>query len=176
MKYEKIYQELRKEYTDEEIVDSMFIPADLTEQEEKRLAEEMKQIRLQKLQETTEEDRIVANVMNLRFEIEDYTNKKLFSWEQTFGKYVEKYVLAVKRTVKTLAEDLSMEEAVLVEIIAEKREPSMELIFRLEKHSGNFIKTELWWKLILKKQLFILSKDVEIQRVEQQKVRSVLKA
>jgi len=31
MKYEKIYKKLRKEYSDEEIVDSMLIPQDLTE-------------------------------------------------------------------------------------------------------------------------------------------------
>lgn len=37
-KYEKIYQELRKQYTDEEIADAMLIPADLPE-EEQQIAE-----------------------------------------------------------------------------------------------------------------------------------------
>jgi len=54
MKYEKIYKKLKKKYSDEEIVESMLIPADLTKEEKEKYAEEMKDIRIQKLRETTE--------------------------------------------------------------------------------------------------------------------------
>lgn len=75
MKYEKIYQKLKKKYSDEEIVDSMLIPADLTEKERNELAEEMKSIRMQKLRETTEEDRILSDVARLRFQMEGHVKK-----------------------------------------------------------------------------------------------------
>lgn len=176
MKYEKIYQKLREEYSDEEIVDSMLIPADLTDEEEQKLAEEMRIIRFQKLEETTEEDRIVANVMKLRFEIERYTKNDLFSRQKTFGKYVQKYLEVIKRDAKKLAENLSIEHTILTEILEEKREPSIELIFRLDKHSGNLIRTELWWKLIVKKQLFLMSKDDETRKIEEGKVTNYLRA
>ncbi len=55
MKYEEIYKKLKEKYTDEEIVDSMLIPADLSEQERKELDKEMREIRMQKLREMTEE-------------------------------------------------------------------------------------------------------------------------
>jgi len=45
MKYEKIYHKLKKQYTDEEIVDAMIISADLTEEEALKLSTEMKEIR-----------------------------------------------------------------------------------------------------------------------------------
>ena len=41
-KYERLYRELRKKYTDEEIADSMLLPADLTEGEKQKADEELK--------------------------------------------------------------------------------------------------------------------------------------
>jgi len=82
MKYEKIYQKLKKQYTDEEIVDAMIIPADLTEEEALKLSTEMKEIRFQKLREMTEEDRILSDIMRLRFNIENYLKKDIFSFEK----------------------------------------------------------------------------------------------
>ena len=86
MKYEEIYQKLREKYTDEEIADSMLIPADLSEEEKQALAEEMRAIRMQKLREMTEEDRILSDVMRLRFQIESYVKESGFSFQKTFGK------------------------------------------------------------------------------------------
>ncbi|MBL7794026.1 MAG: hypothetical protein JNK77_16985 [Saprospiraceae bacterium] len=83
MKSEEIYQKLKEQYSDQEIADSMLIPADLTEKEKQTLAEEMKAIRMQKLREMTEEDRILSDVMRLRFQIESYIAENGFSFQQT---------------------------------------------------------------------------------------------
>ena len=85
MKYEEIYQKLREKYTDEEIADSMLIPEDLSEEEKQELAEEMKEIRMQKLREMSEEDRILSDVMRLRFQIESYVKESGFSFQKTFA-------------------------------------------------------------------------------------------
>ena len=174
MKYEKIYQKLKKEYTDEEIVDSMLIPADLTEQESKTLAEEMKDIRFQKLREMTDEDRILSDIMRLRFDIENYLKKNRFSFEKTFGKYLEEYIRILKKSRKEISEDLAVHYTKLSRIINDKEEPNIELTYRLDKHSGNLIKAELWWKLLIKKQEFILSKDDETRQKEEAKVKNFL--
>ncbi|MCB0580935.1 MAG: hypothetical protein KDD10_16685 [Phaeodactylibacter sp.] len=176
MKYEKIYQKLREKYSDEEIVDSMLIPADLTENEKKELAEEMKAIRMQKLRETTEEDRILSDVVRLRFQIEDYVKKQHFSFQQTFGKYLEEYIRITKKSRREIAEDLSIHYTKLSRIINDKEEPSIELSYRLEKHSGGIIRAELWWKLMVKKQAFIISRDEETRKSEQEKVKNPLRA
>jgi|GEM_PF-3880537 len=42
MKYQKIYEEFKKKYTDDEIVDSMLLPANLTKKEKEKLSAEMK--------------------------------------------------------------------------------------------------------------------------------------
>jgi len=176
MKYEKIYQKLKKKYSDEEIADSMLIPADLTEQESKVLEEEMRAIRMQKLRETSEEDRILSDVMRLRFQIQDYIEKGAFDFEKTFGKYLEEYIRIVKKNRREIADDLSVHYTKLSRIVNDREEPNVELCYRLEKHSGELIRAELWWKLIIKKQAFIISKDEDTRREEQKKVKNHLRA
>lgn len=176
MKYEKIYQKLRKKYSNKEIAESMMIPADLTDKEKKKLAKEMKEIRLQKLRETSEEDQILSDVMRLRFQIEDYLKKQNFSFQKTFGKYLEEYIRIIKKSRREIAEDLSIHYTKLSRIINDKEEPNIEFSYRLEKHSANLIKAELWWKLMIKKQEFIISKDDETRSIEQRKVKNSLRA
>jgi len=78
-KYEKIYNELRKKYTDEEIVDSMLIPADLTEEEQEELASEMREIRMKNLRETTQIQQVMSHAMRRRFQNESQLKKCLKS-------------------------------------------------------------------------------------------------
>ncbi len=176
MKYQKIYEELKKEYTDKEIVDSMLLPADLTKLEKKKLSSEMKEIRLNKLRETTEEQQVIADVMRLRFQIENYTMKSVFSFKNTFGIYLKEYIRIAKKSRREFSEDLAIHYTKLSRILNEKEEANIGFCYRLEKHSGNLIKAELWWKLIVLKQSFIISKDEKTRKDEYKKVKNVLRA
>lgn len=176
MKYEVIYNKLKEKYSDEEIADSMLIPADLTEKEKKELSVEMREIRMQKLRETNEQDTILADVMRLRFQIENYLKKGKFSFDKTFGKFLEEYMRVIKKTRRAIAEDLALHYTKLSRIINDKEEPNIELSYRLEKHSGNLISAKLWWKLMIKKHEFIILKDEETKRQEQLKVKNALRA
>lgn len=176
MKYEKIYQKIRKRLTDQEIAESMMIPADLTEAEKVELAKEMREIRFKKLAESTEEDFIMSDVMRLCFQMQDYVKKGEFSFEKSFGAFLKEYIRVVRKTRREISEDLAIHYTKLSRIINDKEEPNIELAYRLEKHSGNIIKTELWWNLTIKKQLFIISKDSETKALEQGKVRNAIRA
>ncbi|MBV6428279.1 MAG: hypothetical protein KIPDCIKN_02806 [Haliscomenobacter sp.] len=176
MSYEEIYQKLRSQYTDDEIADAMLVPADLTEQEKQALAAEMKEIRLQKLLKMTEEDQMVSDAMRLRFQMEAYIKEGGFSFEHTFGKYLQEYIRILKKTRRAIAEDLSLHYTKLSRIINDREEPSVELAYRLEKHSAYLIPAELWWKLMVKKQEFVISRDEETRIAEQAKVKNALRA
>ena len=176
MKYEEIYQKLKQKYTDEEIADAVLLPADLTEKEKQALGEEMKEIRLQQWHEMTEEDRILADVMRLRFQIEAYISKSEFSFQKTFGKYLAAYIRILNKPKRALAADLSIHYTKLSRIINDKEEPNVEFTYRLEKHSGYLIPAKLWWNLIIKKQEFVISQDEETRKAEQQKVKNALRA
>lgn len=176
MKYEEIYQELRKKYTDEEIAESMLIPADLSKEEQEEADRQMRAIRMERLRSMTEEDQILSDVMRLKFQIEGYVKKGDFSFEKTFGKYLEEYIRILKKSRREIAEDLSIHYTKLSRIINDKEEPNVELSYRLEKHSGNLIKAITWWKLIIKKQEFVISEDDKTRSIEQNKVKNYLKA
>ena len=96
MKYEKIYQKLKEKYTNEEITESMLLPADLTKEEKENAHTEMMELRMKHLKETTQDDRILSDVMRLRFLMEDYLKEDHFSFEKTFGKYLEEYIRIIR--------------------------------------------------------------------------------
>lgn len=174
MKYQKIYEELRKQYTEEEIVDSMLVPADLTETEAAELHTEMRQIRLKKLRSMTKTDKLLSDVMQLRFDMENYLKKEAFSFEKTFGKYLGAYLHITKKNRREIADDLSIHYTKLSRILNDKEEPNVELSYRLAQYSGNLIKAELWWQLMIKKQAFILRMDQETRQREASKVKNGL--
>ncbi len=173
-KYEKLYKELRKKYTDEEIADSMMIPEDLTEEEMEKANEELRELRFKLLRETTEEQRVFSDVMRFRIQMEDYIKSSEFSKEKSFGKHLEEYARILKRTKKELSEDLDVHYTRLSRIINDREEPNTELTYRLEKHSGKLIPALIWWKLIVKKQEYFLKRDNDTRQREASKVKNAI--
>jgi len=175
-KYEKLYKELRKNYSDEEIADSMLIPADLTEKEKEKADEELKAFRFKLLREQTEDKRILSDLMRFRFQLEDYIKHQEFTEEKSFGKNLEEYVRILNQTKKKLSEDLDIHYTRLSRIINDREAPNIELTYRLEKHSGNLISALLWWKLFTKKQDFLIKGDIKTRKREGAKVRVAVKS
>lgn len=173
-KYEKIYKRLRKTYSDEEIADSMLIPADLTEAEKKKANKELMEFRLKLIREQTDEQRIFSELMRFKYLMEDYVNKETYTEEKNFGKQLEEYVRILKRTKKKISEDLGVHYTRLSRIINGREEPNIELTFRLEKHSGELIPALLWWKLITKKQEYYIKIDKQTRKKEGAKVKNAI--
>ena len=173
-KYEKIYQELRKTYTVEEIAESMLIPQDLTEEEQQKADEELRAFRFKLLRERTEEQRILSDLMRFRFQLENYIKNEEYTAEKSFGKQLEEYVRILKRTKKALSEDLDIHYTKLSRIINNREEPNMVLIYRLEQHSGNLISALIWWKLIIKKQEYQIKQDLDIRKREALNVKNAV--
>jgi len=171
-KYEKIYQKLSKKYTDQEIAESMLIPADLTPEEEKELHAEMREFRFKLLRERTEEQRIYSDLARLRILMDRYLKEENYSEEKSFGQYLEEYARILKKTKKSLAEDLGIHSTRLSRIINNKEEPNIELTYRLEKHSGKLVPALVLWKLIVKKQEFFIHQNQELRKTEAAKVKN----
>lgn len=175
-KYEKLYKELRKEYSEEEIADSMLIPQDLTEEERAKADEELKAFRFKLLENQTEKERILSDIMRFRFQLENYVKNQEFSESRSFGKSLEEYVRILNQTKKKLSEDLDIHYTRLSRIINDREGPNIELTYRLEKHSGNLISALLWWKLFTKKQDYLIKQDVKTRKLEGAKVRVAVKS
>lgn len=174
-KYEKIYNELSKQYTDEEIVESMLIPEDLTLEQQKKTKEETGALRFKMLREQTEKQRIYSDLLRFKYLMEDYIKEKAFDEDKTLGKHIEEYVRIIKRTKKKLSEDLSVHYTRLSRIINDREEANIEFIYRLEKHSANLIPALYWWKLVIKQQEHIIKKDEGTRQKEAAKVKNAVR-
>lgn len=174
-KYEKIYLELRKTYSDEEIADSMLIPADLTEEEQKKANEELMAFRMKLLQEQTEDQRIYSDLLRFRYQIENYLKLNDYSIDMSFGNLVAEYARILKRTKKQLSIDLDIHYTRLSRIINGHEEPNVELTYRLEKHSGELVPALIWWKLMIKKQEYNIRQNKQMRREEASKVKNSIR-
>ena len=172
--YERLYNELRKRFSDEEIAESMMIPEELSKEEEHKAQKEMLAFRMKLLKEKSEEKRIYADLLRFKFLIEDYVENGSFDPGKTFGKQLEEYVSILGRTKKRLSEDLAVHYTRLSRIINDREEPNIELLYRLEKHSANLIPAVYWWKLVMKKQEFHLNQDKKTRITEAAKVKNAI--
>ena len=171
-KYEEIYQKLRKELTDEEIADSMLIPADLSPEEEKKANEELRAFRFKLLANMSEEQRIYSDLLRFRYQNEGYLKNDSYSPLKKFGLQLEEYARILKRTKKELSENLGIHYTRLSRIINGKEEPNLALMYRLEEHSGSLIPALIWWKLVVKEKEFEIVKDEETRKKEAAKVKN----
>ena len=174
-KYEKIYQKLRKTLTDEEIADSMLIPPDLTAEEKNKADAELRALRFKLLNEMTEEQRIYADLLRLRYQIESYLKEDYFDSAKSFGKQLSEYVRILNRTKKKVSEDLNIHYTRFSRILNDREDPNIEFIYRLEKHSGELIPALIWWKLITKKQEFEIKQDKKTRKKEGLNVKDAVK-
>jgi plasmid maintenance system antidote protein VapI len=173
--FEKIYTELKNQYTDQEIADSILIPQNLSSLEAEKANEELKAFRLKLLREQTEEQRIYSDILRFKFLLEDYIENEEYTESKNFGKQIEEYLRILKRKKKELSEEIAIHYTRLSRIINGKEEPNVELTYRLEKHSGELIPALLWWKLIIKKQEFNIKRDFQTRKRESAKVKNPIK-
>jgi plasmid maintenance system antidote protein VapI len=173
-KYEKIYQRLRKQYTDEEIADSMLIPADLTAEEQEEANKELRAFRLKLLSEMTEEQRLYSDLLRFRYQLEEYIENREYDDSMGFGVQLEEYVRILKRTKKKMSEELDVHYTKLSRIINNRENPNIEFMYRLEEHSGGLIPALVWWKLLIKKQEFEIKRDKVTREIEAAKVKRAI--
>ncbi len=173
-KYEKIYKKLRKTLTDEEIADSMLIPADLSVKEKKKADEELRAFRFKLLNEMTEDQRIYSDLLRLRYQIESYLEEDFFDKKKSFGKQLSEYVRILNRTKKKVSEDLNVHYTRFSRILNDREEPNIEFVYRLEKHSGELIPALTWWRLITKKQEFEIKQDKKTRKKEASQVKNAV--
>lgn len=102
--------------------------------------------------------------------MEDYINRP-FDKNYTFGFFLKNYVdiLNVKRC--QFADEISIDETYLSQIINKHRPPSEEIIIRLELHSRNLINALTWFKLLKKEKENEIDTDESIREKEKKYVK-----
>ena len=172
---EKIYLELSKQFTDQEIVEGYVFPADLDELEKETIEAEFRALRLKALKESTEEQRLLSALMRMKLLIQDYLGRSDFEKEFSFAHQLEQYIKLIGRSQKDFAVEIDLHPTKLSRLLNGRDNPNNELVYRLEKHCGNVIPAIYWWKLYAKQLEDAIKTDELVRSIEWGKVKNNLK-
>lgn len=173
--YEEVYGKLREKYTDEEIAESFMIPETLTEEEQKISDEEFRKIRFRLLNNRTEKQRLMSEITRLRISMKVYLEQEIYSPLFSFGKILEEYISLLKISKKEFSVDIDIHYTKLSRIINEREESNVSFIYRLESHSDELIPAIYWWKLMIRKQEYLIEEDKDKRIIEGLRVKNKLK-
>lgn len=169
------YKKLSKKYTPEELADAFVFPVKLTAKQKKEAAEQLAAARKKTQAAMSDEAKFGLTAFHVRFRIEDYLESKVFDPELTFGSFLKLYVELLGRKRKEFAEEISIDETLLSQLINGHRLPPDYIAIRLELHSDNTIPAILWLKLVEKQRLHEIANDKELRKKEKRFVHGKLK-
>lgn len=170
----KIYQKLRKEFSDEEIVEGYLLPADSNPSELSDVETEFRTLRFKMLNKRTEQQRLLAELMRMKLLIHDYFEEGLFQQEFSFSKQLELYIRILGRSQKDFSEEIDLHPTKLSRLLNDREAPNTALAFRLEKHCGNIIPAVYWWNLHAKRIEEDVRTDSSRREMEREKVKNHL--
>ena len=173
-KSDKIYEEVSKKYTDEEIVEGFVFNESLSASEQKEVDEEFRKIRLERLKSMTDQERLVSNLWRLKYQIKMYLESGDYKEEYSFANQLRRYIEVTQRNNKEIAEDLGIHPTKLSRILHGRENPNVELMYRLEKHSSEEIPAYYWWRLYSRELENTIRTDLSKKVSEASKVKNAL--
>jgi plasmid maintenance system antidote protein VapI len=168
------YKKLLKKYTPEELAEGFVFPVKLTAKQKKEAAEQLAAARKKVQESMTEETKISLELYHLRFHIEDYLESKEFNPGLTFGSFLKKYVEFFDKKRKDFADEISIDETMLSQLINNHRQPPDYIAIRLEIHSNNIVPAVYWIRLVEKQRLHEITTDKELRKKEKKFVHGIL--
>ena len=172
-KSEKIYKELSKVYTDEEIVENFVFNDDsLSEEEQRKADKEFRELRLSQLKNLTESEILYGNLMKLKLRIRSYLVENKYQEEYTFSNQLKLYSQIINKSNKDFAEDLDIHQTKFSRIVNGKENPNVDLMYRLEEHSSGEIPAHHWWRLYSLELEHKIKTDLERKITESKKVKN----
>lgn len=173
-KKEKIYEDLNKKFTDEELADSYIFSVDLPKEEQKKEDEEFLKLRIERLKSMTEEEIISSNLFAFKLKLKEYFKSSKFDHDFTFSKVLKEYIKISKRNNSEIAKNLGLHKTKLSRLINDREKPNIDLMYRLEEHSSKEIPAFYWWRIHARELEFQIRTDHEKRKVEAEKVDNPL--
>ncbi|MDT0650789.1 hypothetical protein [Autumnicola edwardsiae] len=132
-----------------ELIDSRLTSEKEKEQERNALIA----ARQKRFRERPESEKLVGNLLQIKYQIENYLNNPAYSNKNSFPKFLSMYVDTLYKKRKDFASDLDINPIILSQIINNHRDPKEEFLIRLIVHSQAVFKSfghfdrDLWPKL-----------------------------
>jgi hypothetical protein len=161
-------------WTDIEIAEAHIPPHDLTASEINEATLELRAFRMARLRDMTDEQRLKGDLLRLRFQMENYVEDKKFIEKYSFSYFLQQYLQLIGKKQVEFAKEISLHPSKLNLYLNDKSEPSLSILYRLEKHTAEQIPALLWWKIIVKKMANQIQNDKNTRQKEREKVKFVL--
>jgi Helix-turn-helix len=161
-------------WTDIEIADAHIPPHDLTPSEMDEAIVELRAFRMARLRDMTDEQRLKGDLLRLRFQMENYVDDKNFNEKYSFSYFLQQYLQLIGKKQVEFAKEISLHPSKLNLYLNDKSDPSLSILYRLEKHTAEQIPALLWWKIIVKKMVNQIKNDKSTRQTEREKVNFVL--
>ncbi len=170
----KQYKKLEEKYTHQEIAESYIFPDEATNEQRAKGLDLFQAFRMKKMEKQTVEEKLIVQVLQLKFLMEDYIRGNEYNNRLNFGFFLKEYVTALEIKNKDFADDIGITPTELSHYISNRRKPTDELIIRLEIHSNENIPAIYWYKILEKENEYEIATDMAIRKHEQKKVKNKL--
>jgi len=174
-KREEVYKDLKKKYSDEEIADSFLFSVELEGDEQQQAKEEFLKLRFEHLNAMSEEELVSAKLFAFKLNLLEYFKQDKFDGEFSFAKQLKKYIQISNRSNKDIAENLDIHKTKLSRIVNGKESPNIDLMYRLEEHSGKEIPAFYWWRVYSRELEYSIRTDYLKKKEEADRVENPLK-
>jgi len=144
----------------------------LSLEEKKKSDEILIKERFRQLREMDESSKIYSELLNIKYEIADYLELDFYDADNSFAKYLKKYINVFDLKRKEMAKNLSIHETKFSRIINDKENPGLNVLYRIEEHSNGILKAEMLWRLVGKKIEFEIMGNKKDRRIQSQKVKN----
>lgn len=139
-------KKITDKYSPQELVESFVFRNKLTDAEKEQDAKDIAAARAESKARTSKETILKLRILQIKYQMEDCINKP-FDEKYTFAYFLKNYVDALDLKRYEFANEISIDETYLSQLINRHRAPSEEIIIRLEIHSKNFINALTWFKV-----------------------------
>jgi plasmid maintenance system antidote protein VapI len=154
-----------------EQAESLVFPHGLSVAEKAAADAELKQMRMLRLGQMSDTQRMYAELLRLKYQIENYLKYGKYEDQYSFGAFLRKYLAVLGRKQNVFAQEIDLHTSKLNQLLNDKVDVNIALVYRLEKHSGGIIPATDWWNLHAKKIEARILNDHGARLVEEEKVK-----
>ncbi|MBN8702735.1 MAG: hypothetical protein J0M08_06705 [Bacteroidetes bacterium] len=170
MKIEK----LKNKYSKKELSDSFVFRNKLSLKEKGEATKQLNEARKELRRGISEKEKTIADLLQLKFVMEDYINNPSYRSTKSFAYFLNQYTELLGISNRVLAHELGVNETLTSRILGQTRKPTESLIVRLETHSNKTIPAITWYKVLEKENEFAFLSNRKFVQEESKHVRKRL--
>lgn len=126
--------------------------------------ESLRLLRFKRLDQMNDSKRLYATLLSLKYRIENYLAEEIYDERFSFGAFLKEYTAILQLKRKELANNLSIHETKFSRLIHNREDPNIEILYRIEAHSGNIISATVLYRLLTRKVIYELQSNSKLKK------------